>query len=141
MNNPITTEEVTSYLDQILSARARLERVKAACAELIREAEADVAEAELVLPALEMWAKANPPKRGKTIRLPVGQLGWRRVPGGPRVIDDAAALAWARQALPQAVRVEESVDRHTIRAYVERTGELPPGVEIKPDEERFGVRG
>lgn len=137
---PIGEAEAVYLLDQVLTARQRLERIKESCAAMIRAAEADVADAERALPALELWAKANPPAKGKTIRLPVGQMGWRKVPGGPRVVDDATALAWAREALPAAVRVEESVDRHTIRAYVEQTGELPPGVERVADEERFSVR-
>lgn len=138
--SPLSAAQAEQLLDRILTARQRLERIKAACAETIRVAEADVAEAEQGLPALAAWATANPPTKGKMIRLPVGQMGWRKVPGGPRVVDEVRVLDWARAALPAAVRVVESLDRTTIREYVTTTGELPPGVELQPDEERFGVR-
>ena len=144
MMNPdaiISEADATRVLDQILSARQRRDRIKAACAAMLEAAEAEVAEVESMLPELETWAMANRPAKGKTIKLPVGQRQWRVVPGGPRIVDDAAALRWAREALPDAVRVALSIDKMAIKSYVTTTGELPPGVELQADEERFGVRG
>lgn len=92
--------------DKILSARERLARVTAACAEMIAEAGREVDALEgLFLPQLEEWARANPPRKGRTIRLPTGALSFRSVPGGPRVVDEEAALTWARQHLPAAIKV------------------------------------
>ena len=127
--------------DRLLTARQRRDRIVEQCRAMITRAERDAERAEsYFLPLLENWARLNPPTRGRTVHLPTGQLAFRRVPGGPRVVDDAAALAWAREALPVAVRVVERVDAATIKAHVLATGELPPGVEIKPDDESFSVK-
>lgn len=128
-------------VDRLLTARQRRDRIAEQCRAVLAAAERDVERAEaFFLPLLEDWARRNPPRTGRTIRLPTGSLSFRRVPGGPRVVDDAAALAWARAALPDAVRVVASVDRTAIKAYAAATGELPPGVELKPDDESFHVR-
>lgn len=128
--------------DKILSARERLARVTAACAEMIAEAGREVADLEgLFLPQLEEWARQNPPRKGKTIRLPTGALAFRTVPGGPRVADEEAALSWARQHLPAAVQVRERVIAAEIKGYVAATGELPPGVELAEERETFSVKG
>lgn len=128
--------------DKILSARERLARVTAACAEMIAEAGREVVDLEsLFLPQLEAWARQNPPRKGRTIRLPVGKLSFRTVPGGPRVTDEAAALEWARQYLPAAVQVREKVLATPIKEYVEQTGEAVPGVEMVESRETFDVKG
>lgn len=127
--------------DRVLTARQRRDRIVEQCRAMIARAERDAQRAEaFFLPLLEHWARLNPPAKGKTIHLPTGQLAFRRVPGGPRVVDDAAALDWARAALPDAVRVVESVDKAAIKAHIAATGELPPGVEITPDDESFSVK-
>lgn len=127
-------------VDKVLGARERLARIKAACQLMIQDAERQVADAEArFLPALEAWALANPPRKGKTIRLPTGSLSFRTVPGGHRVVDAEAALAWARAYLPAAVVVSERLDAAAVREYVHASGEIPPGVERVPEHERFGV--
>ena len=129
-------------LDKILAARERAARVKAACAAMVAEAEREVADAEgFFLPLLEAWARANPPAKGKTIRLPTGALAFRSVPGGPRVYDDAAALEWARANLPDAVVTREAVLRSAITDYVKATGDLPPGVDRVAARESFDAKG
>ena len=42
-------------------------------------------------------------------------------PGGPRVVDKAAALAWARVYLPEAVRVTEEVQAAALKALADAT--------------------
>jgi hypothetical protein len=64
-----------------------------------------------------------------------------RKPGGPRVVDERAALAWAVVNLPEAVvvpRARISVER--IKEHVATTGEIPAGVEIVDDEDTFRVK-
>jgi phage host-nuclease inhibitor protein Gam len=129
-------------LDKVLAARERVARIKAACEKMIGEAETDARDAEaFFLPLLEEWARANPPAKGKTIRLTTGALAFRSVPGGPRVADEAATLAWARAQLPDAVRVRETVLATAIREYVTSTGDILPGIEIAPARESFDVKG
>lgn len=138
----VTTEADAIWAaDRVLTARQRHERIVEQCEAMIEASAREMRRAEaFFLPLLENWARLNPPVRGKTIHLPTGQLAFRRVPGGPRVVDDAAALEWARVALPAAVRVVESVDKAAIKAHIAATGELPPGVEVKPDDESFSVK-
>ncbi len=129
-------------LDKVLTARERLERVKAACQKVIDEAARDVEDAEaFFLPLLELWARENPPTKGKTIRLPTGALAFRTVPGGPRVHDDAAVLAWAREHLPDAVVTKQAILRTAITDYVKATGDVPPGVDVVAPRESFDAKG
>jgi Bacteriophage Mu Gam like protein len=128
--------------DKVLSARARLERVKAACAEAIREAQSEVENTELLfLPMLEAWAAGNLPRGKKSIKLTTGAIGFRTVPGGPRVIDEAAVLAWAKEhGIPGVIKVTESVSRTAVKEYVQATGDQPDGVEVVPSRESFDVK-
>lgn len=141
---PIYNEAQAAHAaDRILTERERLARIRDACAAMIHEAEQAVARTEsFYLPALELWAKANPPRKGKTIKLPTGALAFRTVPGGPRLADPAAALAWARQNKPDLIQVKESVTITALRAWYEASGgELPDGVEITEARETFDVKG
>lgn len=129
-------------VDRVLTARERLARVKANCERLVSEAEREVRDAEAYfLPLLELWARANPPRKGKSLRLHTGVIAFRTVPGGPRVVDQAAALAWAKQHCPDAVRVREELAVATLKAHVEASaGELPDGVDIVSASEVFSVK-
>jgi phage host-nuclease inhibitor protein Gam len=129
--------------DKVLAARERLERIKASCAAAIASAERDVASAErFFLPLLEAWARQHPPKKGKTIRLTTGALVFRSVPGGPRLADPDAALAWARANKPELIEVKERVTITALRGWIEASGgELPDGVEIVDARETFDVKG
>lgn len=95
---------------------------------------------------LEDWAKANPPKKGKSIKLLTGTLGFRSVKGGPRVVDKDAVIAWASSDEIErgsflAYETVVKVNTDAVKDYVASTGEIIPGVEIKDDEERFYVKG
>lgn len=92
---------------------------------------------------LEQWAIANPPRKGKSLKLLTGTIGWRRVNGGPRVRDKSTAIDWALTFLPESVTSEtvHKLDTDAIKVHVATTGELPPGVEVIDDEERFYVKG
>jgi hypothetical protein len=129
--------------DRILTERERLARIRAACAAQIADADRAVARTEaFYLPALETWAAANPPRKGKTIHLPTGALSFRAVPGGPRLVDPEAALSWARQNKPDLIVVRESVRITDLKAWIEASGgELPDGVEVVEARETFDVKG
>jgi phage host-nuclease inhibitor protein Gam len=129
-------------VDKILSARERVERVKAQYQAALNEAELEARDAEaFFLPLLEEWYDTNPPRKGKSIKLPHGNLSKRTVPGGPRVLDPDAVLAWAKEhGIPGLIRVKEEISRTAVREYIESTGDLPDGAEIVPSQERFDVR-
>ena len=128
--------------DKVLGARERLARVKASCQAMIDEAAREAQDAEaFFLPLLEEWARANPPRKGKTIRLPTGALAFRTVIGGPRLVDAKAALDWAREHTPSLIEITERVTITALKDYMEAVGEVPPGVEVVPDRESFDVKG
>lgn len=137
-----TPERAAWAADKVLSTRERLARVTASCAAMIQQAgrEADEA-AAFFLPLLEAWARQNPPRKGKTIRLPTGALSFRSVPGGPRLADPEAALSWARQNKPELIEVKERVTITALKGWIESSGgELPDGVEMTDARETFDVK-
>lgn len=139
----ITDEGKAAWaVDKVLAARERLARVKAACQAMIDEAAREVQDAEaFFLPQLEMWARANPPRKGKTIRLMTGSLAFRTVPGGPRVADEGQCMDWAKRYCPDAIKVVERLSVTAIKEYIANYGELPPGVELVEARESFDVKG
>lgn len=136
-------EKASWAVDKILIARERLERVKRQYQAALDAAELEVRDAEaFFLPQLEAWYDANPPRKGKTVRLTTGNLSRRTVPGGPRIVNDGACLEWARaQGIPGLIRVTESLSRTAVNEYVKTTGDLPDGVEMTEARETFGVSG
>jgi hypothetical protein len=129
-------------IDKILIARERVERVKRQFQAALDQAELEVRDADaFFLPLLEAWYDANPPRKGKTIKLPHGNLSKRTVPGGPRVVDPDAVLAWAKEhGIPGLIRVTESVSKTAVAEYVKATGDMPAGVEVVESREAFDVR-
>ena len=72
----------------------------------------------------------------KTLHLPHGALKLRAQP--PRVnIVDLAAFPLDREELVRIVPEQRLPDKRKIRAHLEATGEIPPGVEIEAPEPRF----
>lgn len=129
-------------VDKILIARERLERVKNQYQAALLEAELEIRDAEaFFLPMLELWYDANPPRKGKTIKLPHGNLSKRTVPGGPRVVDPDAVMAWVKEhGIPGLIRVKEEISRSAVTEYVKTTGDMPAGVEVVEARETFDVR-
>lgn len=137
------TDEISAdwAADKILTAEQRLQRIKQRSAAAIAQAEREVERVRTFFgPQLKTWALANLPRQGKTIWLPSATLSFRRVPGGPKVIDEKAALAWARAYHPAAVRTREELDKEAIKQYVATAGELPDGVEVVEAEDRFSLK-
>lgn len=139
----VTDEQRAAWAtDKVLAARERLARVKAACQAMIDDAAREAQDVEaFFLPLLEEWARNNPPRKGKTIRLLTGALSFRTVPGGPRVTDAEAALSWAKAEYADLVIVSERLDVNGIKDYVKASGDVPPGVEIIEPRESFDVKG
>jgi phage host-nuclease inhibitor protein Gam len=68
-----------------------------------------------------------------------GTAGWRTVPAAIRVTDTLAAIAYAQECLPEAVKTQAVLDREAYRAHMEETGQLLPGMEVTPEHESFRV--
>jgi len=88
----------------------------------------------------EPLARVNLPSGRKSLLLAHGEVYFRRVPGGVDIVDEAAALAWAKDNLPGAVRIEERILKRPVIEYAEQEGILPDGMVRREPEERMGVR-
>lgn len=88
--------------------------------------------------------------RAKTISLPHGTVKARVAGASPALVDEAAALAWAENARPEVVKVKKSldwaglkkllaVDPDEIHCVDPTTGEVVPGVTVKPETITFTV--
>lgn len=142
--SPLTETEATRLLNKLLSfdeQEARLEaQYKAMKAELQRDRENTESYA---LPALRAYYQANPPKKGKMVKLLTGSMGFRTVKGGARIRDEETVREWAMQEMPEAVtpRTVFDLDKDAIRKHALASGEVVPGVELVADEDRFYVKG
>lgn len=140
----IDSEEKAAWaVNKILSFDEQIERVKEQSKLLVESLEKEKAsfEARFLL-ELEEWARANMPRKGKTVKLITGQLQFRRKPGGPRITDAAAFTDWARRHAQDLLTVETvyKPNRPAVWAHVTETGELFPGVEVLPEEELMYVK-
>jgi hypothetical protein len=82
-------------------------------------------------------------KKGRTLHLLTGSCSFVRKPGGPRVVDERAALAWCFEHLREAIvmpQVKPRVAADVLKRHVTETGEIPAGVEIVDDEDTFRVK-
>jgi hypothetical protein len=136
-------------VDEIRTAQERAARIRENCAAIIADArqradeaqrEADAIEAYHA-PELEAWLRANLKGDKRSIKLPTGTPSLRTVPGGLRLVDAGAALAWARQNKPALIETRESISITAIKAFVEASGgETPDGVENVSSREVFSVK-
>lgn len=75
----------------------------------------------------------------KTMKLPGGELAFRKQQA-EYSYDEAQLLPWAKEHLPEAVHVKESILKSVVKDYVNQTGEVLPGVRIDPRPDKFTVR-
>lgn len=71
-----------------------------------------------------------------------GTLAFRKVPSTLAISDPDAALAWARENAPTAIRETLSIKEYSEQAKLalQQTGEVLPGVEVKPERDSFSIR-
>jgi hypothetical protein len=141
----ITEEEAVRLVDRLLTQEERIARLEAQFermrSDLSREQQEIEAEA---LPLLEAYWRANPPKRGKTLRLLTGDVQIRSVPGrwGINPKYEEEVIAWAMLHLPDAVAVD--VRRRAritkITEHIEATGEIPEGVRYIDQHEKVVIK-
>jgi hypothetical protein len=141
-----TVEQAADAVDVILMWEARLERLDEQFAAAKRRYEARRARVEqeleegsrLMLPALEAFYAAHPPAKGKTLHLPTGDLGKRKLPGAGKlnIKDKDAVIAWARAHLADAVAPRFELNAELIHQRFASTGEVPDGAEVKPEIEK-----
>lgn len=123
------TDRLLALNEQIERLERQFERNRARLARELMRAQ------EFFGPMLEAWARAHPPRKGKTIHLATGDLSFRRVNGGLHIEDADACLEWAEEKLPEAIRREvvrrldaERVKREASRLLSERVMTLGASV-------------
>ena len=79
-------------------------------------------------------------KRERSIQLPGAVIGLRKNPAKIEIADESKVLAELKRAYPEFVRVKESIDKKGLKAYIQQTGEIIPGVEIVEGEESFSIK-
>lgn len=127
-NRRVAEARISEVEDWLAATNGRLER-----------------RAELLRQQVMAAAAAYPYQgRSKSRKLPSGEIGKRTTPERVAVVDKEAALAFAKAhpALSADVKVEvkESISTTALTNYYRSTGEVPPGCEAVPAEEKPFVR-
>lgn len=137
---PDTTDKADWVLCKIADARGRAARIRENMELMAREADRDAEHLEWRFgAALQAFArKETEAGRKKSVRLPNGLLGFKTKPGGVSINDTGAALAWAKQNLPDAV--VETLDRKALTAALLETGEAVEFAAFVPAEETFFIK-
>ena len=104
---PTDAAGVDWVLGKMADARARASRIRQN-AELM--ARAEERKAEMLEwkygAALQTWLRAElAGGNKKSVRLYNGTLGYRQKPAGVSIMNEAAAIAWAQEHLPEAIAV------------------------------------
>lgn len=140
----IQSDEAASWVvNQILSADDEIRRITIQSKTLLAAAQARLTRLhERFDTELAEYVSTRLRPGSRTLHLPHGSCGFRRVPGGPRVVDHDAVILWAREHLPEVIREEVvvSLDARVVADHCRKTGEIPPGVEIVPDRDTFTVK-
>ena len=134
---------------KIRNAEARLAALKAAKDEYIRRIEewyeGEKKEHEntvnRMMEFLRPWV-ASEIAHGtkKSVKLPDGaKAGFRASPPRVEIGDMEEVVAWAESKAPSIVQVKKHVNKTDIKKLIEEKGEVPPTVEIVPNEGRFYV--
>jgi hypothetical protein len=93
---------------------------------------------------LEAWAQAEIEKfngRQKSLTLPAGTVGYRKLAAKLVVDDEAAVLSWARKNCPAAVVMSEKLSKVLFDEHVQKCGEIPDaGAHVEPETERFYIK-
>lgn len=76
--------------------------------------------------------------KSKTIKLPFGTLKMR-TQQPEYLYDDEKLIVWAKNYLPEAVQVKESVLKTPIKKHIKETGEVIDGVTITERPDKFIV--
>lgn len=74
----------------------------------------------------------------KTMKLPHGSLKMRKQQPEFQY-DETQLLPWAKENLPEAVVVKESVAKTPVKKHIQETGEMVPGVQMVERPEKFSV--
>jgi len=140
-----SAEKANWLIRRLVECRTYAERARAFSERECRRAERE----EQMLMArfarqLEEWLAEELRRRGgrrKSLALPAGTVGIRRV--GPKLVieNKEAVLRWAKTHVPDAVVVTERLLKSRLNEVMEATGLIPEeGAHVEPSQERLFVR-
>ncbi|HEY1683539.1 MAG TPA: host-nuclease inhibitor Gam family protein [Tepidisphaeraceae bacterium] len=90
---------------------------------------------------LERWAKSEiDGSRRKCVKLPGGTVGFRTESRKLDVADEQKLIAWCRDNLPDALKIETHVLKSLVKDHVQNTGECPDGTNISGGSQKFYIR-
>ena len=136
------------YLGKLASIEAEKARIKAQAETRLAELSSDAAALRFQFEAqAREWAKGEADKRRrKSVTLLNGTFAFTTFKAGFKVTDEAAAIAHARETLPELVTLEtqtierERFDKAAYLQAAQDTGEVLPGLDSFPAGETFAVR-
>jgi phage host-nuclease inhibitor protein Gam len=138
-------ERANWLVRRVLETRAYAIRVRTWAEQEQNRAERDEARMMYLFGRqLQDWAKqelAGQHDRRKSINLPAGIIGFRQTATQIRIDNQDAVMAWAREILPEAIIVKESLSKAAINGHFAATGEIPDaGITVEPSREKFYIR-
>ena len=141
----ITDEKsATWFLRKMRIITEEKDAIKAATAQRLTELEADESRlTHLYGEQLKAWATTeSEARRRQTITLPLAgmSVGFRKTPAGITITDQSAAIAEATLRGLVKTSPDMSAYRMAAQEALEASGELLPGVELKPEGTSFAWR-
>jgi phage host-nuclease inhibitor protein Gam len=137
---PDTKERADWVLGKIADARSRAARIRENAETMAKQAEAEATFFEWKYgPALQAFARQElTGGKRKSLTLYNGTLGFRNKPASVSIGDTKAALAWARENLPEAV--VETIDKKAIADALLSTGEAVDFAVLNAEEQVFYIK-
>lgn len=127
----------------ILAAQDELTRTKAIAEAMVARVQARLSGLEFLFMApLEVWTSARlVGAKKRSILLPGGKLGLRKIPGGTRYVngDNKATMAWALEFLPAAIEMKPSLKTDKVVEWEMVTKTAAPGRETVAEHDSFSV--
>lgn len=144
----VTQEWIEEQIERELSLEQELVRLGEQYMFRVARKKAEIAEhQERTRHVVKAWFDVQP-KNGKSLHLATGTLSTKLNRGGPKIVDQAEALAWAEANAKNFVKVEtvttKKLDGDLYRkhaaAELKANGEVLPGIEFTQDWESFFVK-
>jgi hypothetical protein len=142
----IDSEEHANWLVQkVTAARQYAERVKKWAEQELRRAEREEETLMFLFGRqIETWAKSeigNQNGRRKSLALPAGTLGYRKLAAKLVIDDEELVLEWAKKNCEVAIVITERLSKSVLDEFFKKTGAIPDqGAHIDPEIERFYIK-
>lgn len=125
----------------ITAVKIELETITANCQAMIEQIETDKRGLEFMYAAqVREVARAEAERlKRKSVTTPYGVMSFREAPGGLRLADRRTAADIALTLGMTITTPDVQAYKKHVEEHFEKTGEVLPGFEYKPSEERFSI--